>query len=50
MIDFEIENDIERGELSFKQIAIKHDTTMSHVNLVAQQMADRVEYDEVYDY
>jgi len=48
MIVFEIDTEIVRGELSFKQIAVKHDTTLSHVNMVAEQMADRVEYDEDY--
>lgn len=45
-----IQDDIELGELTFRQIAIKHGVSYYEVDMIAQEMADQVEYDDDGDY
>lgn len=43
-----IQDDIEQGELSFQQIAIKHEVTLREVEQLARDMADDFSYEDRY--
>lgn len=45
-----IQDEIELGELTFRQIAAKYGVHYDEVDLIAQEMADQVEYDDDGDY
>lgn len=45
-----IQDEIELGELTFRQIAVKYGVHYDEVDLISQEMADQVEYDDDGDY
>lgn len=45
-----IQDEIELGDLTFRQIAVKYGVSYDEVDLIAQEMADQVEYDDDGDY
>ena len=47
-LKMDIADDIERGELTFHQIAAKHGVTYDDVSDIAFELQDEVDYDEEY--
>ena len=46
---FDIQVDIEEGELSFKQIATKYGVSLQDVNVIAQEMQEFIDCDDSDD-
>ena len=43
---YNIQVEVQEGELSFAQIATKYGVSIADVNLIAQELAEQVEFDE----